>query len=210
MRPPLPPRHWRACNRAQRGWVPRPQNGECATSPNAGRQLSRIGQLTTTKDRVVIAMLVASEASWVYSLLTVFGVSSEAGGSPLSYFALVGVTSISVVLHSRVRALQYDAFVWGFVAATVVGLALFYLVVAASVQSGPVALDWSFRINDHFPPQGMVFRGLGGFVGGGLLSFIISSARRIFEDVARGIAILASPRTIRPGTQTRPRRYRAI
>lgn len=127
--------------------------------------------MTLTREKLTYATLVISESAWLYAFASMLGVAAGSEyGSPLSYFAIVGLLGLSVLTFSYIRWKEFQAFELFYFFATVGGVALAYLVVAASYVPGSFDLAWITTLTrgDHLD-QGQAFRGtVGGLIAIGM------------------------------------------
>ena len=120
--------------------------------------------MTLTRDKLTYATLVISESAWLYAFASILGVAAGSNsGSPLSYFAIVGLLGLSVLTYSYIRWKNFQAFELFYFFATVGGVALAYLVVAASYVPGSFDIAWitSLTRGDYLQ-EGQAFRGTAG------------------------------------------------
>lgn len=127
--------------------------------------------MTLTREKLTYATLVISESAWLYAFASMLGVAAGSEyGSPLSYFAIVGLLGLSVLTYSYIRWKEFQAFELFYFFATVGGVALAYLVVAASFVPGSFDIAWitSLTRGDYLE-QGQAFRGtVGGLIAVGM------------------------------------------
>ena len=119
--------------------------------------------MTLTREKLTYATLVVSESAWLYAFVSILGVAAGSSGSPLSYFAIVGLLGLSVLTYSYIRWKEFQAFELFYFGVTAGGVALAYLVVAASYVPGSFDIAWvtSLTRGDYLP-EGQAFRGTAG------------------------------------------------
>lgn len=119
--------------------------------------------MTLTREKLTYATLVISESAWLYAFVSMLGVWAGSSGSPLSYFAIAGLLGLSVLTYSYIRWKEFQAFELFYFGATAGGVALAYLVVAASYVPGSFDIAWvtSLTRGDYLP-EGQAFRGTAG------------------------------------------------
>ncbi len=120
--------------------------------------------MTLTRERLTFITLVVSESAWLFAFISILGVAAGASGSPISFFAILGLLGLSTFLYSYIRRKEFKAFELFYFGATALGLVLAYLVVAAAYfDSEPFTLDWIFKVTDStIKPQGQTFQGVAG------------------------------------------------
>ena len=124
--------------------------------------------MTLTRERLTYATLVVSESAWLFAFITILGVAAGSTGSPLSYFAILGLLGLSTLMYSYIRWKDFQAFELFYIGATVFGIVLAYAVVAAAFDPNETfTLNWISKLIDStIKEQGRTFHG----VAGGLLA----------------------------------------
>ena len=120
------------------------------------------------QDRVVLAAHVVAESAWVFALAGIVGTLAGFDSSPQSWYGVVGILGLSVLL-SRITPRKGQKAEVMYALMAVLGLAVVYVSVALHVEPGQIrplwAIDW--LINDA--PGGYTSRGLFGAILGVLL-----------------------------------------
>ena len=120
------------------------------------------------QDRVVLAAHVVAESAWVFALAGIVGTLADFDSSPQSWYGVVGILGLSVLL-SRITPRKGQKAEVMYALMAVLGLAVVYASVALHVEPGQIrplwAIDW--LINDA--PGGYTSRGLFGAILGVLL-----------------------------------------
>lgn len=120
--------------------------------------------MSLTRERLTYITLVVSEAAWLFAFISILGVAAGAKGSPISFFAILGLLGLSTFLYTYIRRRQFQAFELFYFGATALGIVLAYLVVAAAYfDSEPFTFNWIFKVTDStIKPQGQTFQGVAG------------------------------------------------
>ena len=120
--------------------------------------------MTLTRERVTYITLVVSEAAWLYAFISVLGVAAGSEGSPLSFFAILGLLGLSTVMYSFIRWKSFQAFEVFYFGATLFGIVLAYLVMAAAFDPDQTfTIDWIAKLIDStIKEQGKTFHGVAG------------------------------------------------
>ena len=120
------------------------------------------------QDRVVLAAHVVAESAWVFALAGIVGTLADFDSSPQSWYGVVGILGLSVLL-SRITPRKGQKAEVMYALMAVLGLVVVYASVALHVEPGQIrplwAIDW--LINDA--PGGYTSRGLFGAILGVLL-----------------------------------------
>ena len=120
------------------------------------------------QDRVVLAAHVVAESAWVFALAGIVGTLAGFDSSPQSWYGVVGILGLSVLL-SRITPRKGQKAEVMYALMAVLGLMVVYASVALHVEPGQIrplwAIDW--LINDA--PGGYTSRGLFGAILGVLL-----------------------------------------
>ena len=120
------------------------------------------------QDRVVLAAHVVAESAWVFALAGIVGTLAGFDSSPLSWYGVVGILGLSVLL-SRITPREGEKAEVRYALMAVLGLMVVYVSVALNVDPGEIrpawAIDW--LINDA--PGGYTSRGMFGAILGVLL-----------------------------------------
>ena len=120
------------------------------------------------QDRVVLAAHVVAESAWVFALAGIVGTLADFDSSPQSWYGVVGILGLSVLL-SRITPRKGQKAEVMYALMAVLGLMVVYVSVALHVEPGQIrplwAIDW--LINDA--PGGYTSRGLFGAILGVLL-----------------------------------------
>ena len=120
------------------------------------------------QDRVVLAAHVVAESAWVFALAGIVGTLAGFDSSPQSWYGVVGILGLSVLL-SRITPRKGQKAEVMYALMAVLGLMVVYVSVALHVEPGQIrplwAIDW--LINDA--PGGYTSRGLFGAILGVLL-----------------------------------------
>ena len=120
------------------------------------------------QDRVVLAAHVVAESAWVFALAGIVGTLAGFNSSPLSWYGVVGILGLSVLL-SRITPREGEKAEVRYALMAVLGLMVVYVSVALNVDPGEIrpvwAIDW--LINDA--PGGYTSRGMFGAILGVLL-----------------------------------------
>ena len=120
--------------------------------------------MTLTRERVTYITLVVSEAAWLYAFISVLGVAAGSTGSPLSFFAILGLLGLSTITYSYIRWKDFQAFEVFYFGATLFGIVLAYFVMAAAFDPDQsFTIDWIFKLIDStIKEQGRTFHGVAG------------------------------------------------
>ena len=120
--------------------------------------------MTLTRERVTYITLVFSEAAWLYAFISVLGVAAGSTGSPLSFFAILGLLGLSTITYSFIRWKSFQAFELFYFGATLFGVVLAYLVMAAAFDPDQTfTIDWIAKLIDStIKEQGKTFHGVAG------------------------------------------------
>ena len=120
--------------------------------------------MTLTRERVTYITLVLSEAAWLYAFISVLGVAAGSTGSPLSFFAILGLLGLSTIIYSFIRWKNFQAFEVFYFGATLFGVVLAYLVMAAAFDPDQgFTIDWIAKLIDStIKEQGRTFHGVAG------------------------------------------------
>ena len=126
--------------------------------------------MNPSQDRFILATLAVSESAWLFSLYGVAGVAFHAGGSPLSWPAVLAVLGFSIV---TARTLHRMAIPWE-VASLVqmlAGAVVIYLTVGTQVATGSENIDlgWIGTMASGPEVEGYTFKGAAGSFFGLLL-----------------------------------------
>ncbi len=120
------------------------------------------------QDRVVLAAHVVAESAWVFALAGIVGTLADFDSSPQSWYGVVGILGLSVLL-SRITPRKGQKAEVMYALMAVLGLMVVYASVALHVEPGQIrplwAIDW--LINDA--PGGYTSRGVFGAILGVLL-----------------------------------------
>ena len=120
------------------------------------------------QDRVVLAAHVVAESAWVFALAGIVGTLAGFDSSPQSWYGVVGILGLSVLL-SRITPRKGRKAEVMYALMAVLGLMVVYASVALHVEPGQIrplwAIDW--LINDA--PGGYTSRGVFGAILGVLL-----------------------------------------
>ena len=120
------------------------------------------------QDRVVLAAHVVAESAWVFALAGIVGTLAGFDSSPQSWYGVVGILGLSVLL-SRITPRKGQKAEVMYALMAVLGLVVVYASVALHVEPGQIrplwAIDW--LINDA--PGGYTSRGVFGAILGVLL-----------------------------------------
>ena len=117
-----------------------------------------------TRERLTYATLVVSEAAWLFAFISILGVAAGSTGSPLSFFAILGLLGLSTLIYSYLRWKDFQAFELFYFGATLFGIILAYMVVAAAYSPEETfTLDWISKLIDStYKKPGQTFRGVVG------------------------------------------------
>lgn len=120
------------------------------------------------QDRVVLGAHVVAESAWVFALAGIIGTMAGFDSSPLSWYGVVGILGLSVLL-SRLTPRKGRNVEVLFLLMAVLGLAVTYVSVALNVEPGQIRPAWpiDWLINDT--PGGYTSRGVFGAILGLLL-----------------------------------------
>ena len=120
--------------------------------------------MTLTRERLTYATLVVSESAWLFAFITILGVAAGSTGSPLSYFAILGLLGLSTLMYSFIRWKNFQAFELFYIGATLFGMVLAYMVVAAAYfPDETFTINWvSLVIDSTIKEQGRTFHGVAG------------------------------------------------
>lgn len=102
------------------------------------------------QDRVVLAAHAAAESAWIFALAGVVGVIAGLDASPQSWYAVVGILALSILIgHMTPRSGERAKVLYPFLAATA-GLLVMYASVALQVQPGQTRPAWPIEwvVND--------------------------------------------------------------
>ena len=120
------------------------------------------------QDRVVLAAHVVAESAWVFALAGIVGTLAGFDSSPLSWYGVVSILGLSVLL-SRITPRKGEKAEVMYALMAILGLMVVYVSVALNVDPGEIrpawAIDW--LINDA--PGGYTSRGMFGAILGVLL-----------------------------------------
>ena len=120
------------------------------------------------QDRVVLAAHVVAESAWVFALAGIVGSLAGFDSSPQSWYGVVGILGLSVLL-SRLTPRKGEKVEILYAVMAVLGLAVVYASVALNVEPGQIRPTWfiDWLINDA--PGGYTSRGVFGAILGVLL-----------------------------------------
>ena len=120
------------------------------------------------QDRVVLAAHVVAESAWVFALAGIVGTLADFDSSPQSWYGVVGILGLSVLL-SRITPRKGRKAEVMYALMAVLGLAVVYASVALHVEPGQIRPSWAidWLINDA--PGGYTSRGVFGAILGVLL-----------------------------------------
>ncbi len=119
--------------------------------------------MTLTRERLTYITLVVSESAWLFAFMSILGVAAGSTGSPLSYFAIVGLLGLSTFLYSYIRRKNFQAFELFYIGSTLLGIVLAYAVVAAAYETDELfTIGWLPQLIDStIKEQGRTFHGVG-------------------------------------------------
>ena len=122
--------------------------------------------MTLTRDKLTYATLVVSEAAWLYAFISILGIAAGSSGSPLNFFAILGMLGLSTLTYSYIRWRNFQAFELFYFGATLFGVILAYMVVAAAyLPDQTFTIDWTGKLIDStIKPAGQTFRGVAGII----------------------------------------------
>ena len=120
------------------------------------------------QDRVVLAAHVVAESAWVFALAGIVGTLADFDSSPQSWYGVVGILGLSVLL-SRITPRKGQKAEVMYALMAVLGLMVVYASVALHVEPGQIRPSWAidWLINDA--PGGYTSRGVFGAILGVLL-----------------------------------------
>ena len=120
--------------------------------------------MTLTREKLTYATLVVSEAAWLFAFISILGVAAGSTGSPLSFFAILGLLSLSTLTYSFIRWKEFQAFELFYFGATLLGIILAYMVVAAAYEPDETfTIDWISKLIDStYKEPGRTFHGVAG------------------------------------------------
>ena len=120
------------------------------------------------QDRVVLAAHVVAESAWVFALAGIVGTLADFDSSPQSWYGVVGILGLSVLL-SRITPRKGQKAEVMYALMAVLGLVVVYASVALHVEPGQIRPSWAidWLINDA--PGGYTSRGVFGAILGVLL-----------------------------------------
>ena len=120
------------------------------------------------QDRVVLAAHVVAESAWVFALAGIVGTLADFDSSPQSWYGVVGILGLSVLL-SRITPRKGQKAEVMYALMAVLGLAVVYASVALHVEPGQIRPSWAidWLINDA--PGGYTSRGVFGAILGVVL-----------------------------------------
>ena len=120
------------------------------------------------QDRVVLAAHVVAESAWVFALAGIVGTLADFDSSPQSWYGVVGILGLSVLL-SRITPRKGQKAEVMYALMAVLGLVVVYASVALHVEPGQIRPSWAidWLINDA--PGGYTSRGVFGAILGALL-----------------------------------------
>lgn len=94
------------------------------------------------QDRVVLAAHAAAESAWIFALAGVIGVIAGLDASPQSWYAIIGILAMSILIgHMTPRSGEKAKVLYPFLAAAA-GLLVMYASVALQVQPGQTRPAW--------------------------------------------------------------------
>ena len=120
--------------------------------------------MTLTRERLTYATLVISESAWLFAFITILGVAAGSSGSPLSFFAILGLLGLSTATYSFIRWKNFQAFELFYIGSTLFGMVLAYMVMAAAYRPEETfTINWiSLLIDSTLKAQGQTFHGVAG------------------------------------------------
>lgn len=120
--------------------------------------------MTLTREKVTYITLVVSEAAWLYAFISVLGVAAGSEGSPLGFFAILGLLGLSTIMYSFIRWKDFQAFEVFYFGATLFGIVLAFCVMAAAFDPDQgFTFDWIAKLIDStIKEQGRTFHGVAG------------------------------------------------
>ena len=66
--------------------------------------------MTLSRVKLTYATLVVSESAWLFAFISILGVAAGSTGSPLSFFAILGLLGLSTLTYSYIRDKEFQAF----------------------------------------------------------------------------------------------------
>ena len=120
--------------------------------------------MTLTREKLTYATLVVSEAAWLFAFISILGVAAGSTGSPLSFFAILGILGLSTLTYSFIRYKEFQAFELFYFGSTLLGIVLAYMVVAAAYEPDETfTIDWISKLIDStYKEPGRTFHGVAG------------------------------------------------
>ena len=120
--------------------------------------------MTLSRVKLTYATLVVSESAWLFAFISILGVAAGSTGSPLSFFAILGLLGLSTLTYSYIRDKEFQAFELFYFGATFLGIALAYMVVAAAYEPDETfTIDWISKLIDStYKEPGRTFHGVAG------------------------------------------------
>ena len=120
--------------------------------------------MTLTREKLTYATLVVSEAAWLFAFISILGVAAGSTGSPLSFFAILGILGLSTLTYSFIRYKEFQAFELFYFGSTLLGIVLAYMVVAAAYEPDETfTIDWISKLIDStYKEPGRTFHGVVG------------------------------------------------
>ena len=117
-----------------------------------------------TRERLTYFTLVVSESAWLFAFISILGVAAGSSGSPLSYFAILGILGLSTLTYSYIQRKEFQAFELFYFGATAFGIILAYMVVAAAYEPDQTfTIDWISKLIDStYKEPGRTFHGVAG------------------------------------------------
>lgn len=116
------------------------------------------------QDRIVLAAHAAAESAWVFALSGVVGVIAGLDAGPQSWYAVIGVLGLSILIARMTpRSGEKARLLYPFLAAAV-GLLVMYASVALQVQPGQIRPAWPIELIVTDLPDGYAQRALLGSI----------------------------------------------
>ena len=121
-----------------------------------------------SQDRLVLAAHVIAESAWVFALAGVIGVMGSLDSSPQSWYAIIGILGLTVVI-SRMTPRHGDVAELIYFLVAILGLVVVYASVSLQVIPGQIRLGWPIDWVAGEVPDEYTFRA----VFGAMLAFAL-------------------------------------
>ena len=125
--------------------------------------------MSPTRDKLVTASLLLSESAWLVALMGILSFPFGATGSPMSWFAILTVMSVSLVWVRALSMVTMPA-ILAYGLQMVAGVIVVFLTVASQVSPDTgISLGWIATMTSGEAPESFILNALYGSFGGAAL-----------------------------------------